>query len=59
MNLQKNFNYHKARQFGQLGTVKVIINSKVNQWLQDDRRLGDGKYSILVKKEFRMSEFKI
>lgn len=54
MNLQQNFNYHKARQFAQLGTVKVIINSKVTQWLQGHKRLGDGKYSILVKKEFKI-----
>lgn len=46
--LQQNFHYHKARQFAQLDKVKVIINPKVLQWLQDNKRLGDGKYPILI-----------
>ena len=48
--LQKNFHYHKARQFGQLDKVKVIIDPKVSQWLQGNKRLGDGKYSLLITK---------
>lgn len=53
--LQKNFHYHKARQFSQLGNVKVIINPEVSQWLPGNKRLGDGKYPILATKPLTLS----
>ncbi|PHV61255.1 GH3 family domain-containing protein [Cyanobacterium aponinum] len=53
--LQENFHYHKARQFGQLDRVKVIINPQVSQWLRGNKRLGDGKYPILVTKPLNLT----
>jgi len=57
--LQKNFHYHKARQFGQLGRVEVMIHKQIIQCLPGNKRLGDCKYPILGTKPLEPKQLQV
>ena len=51
--LQTNVHYHRARQFGQLGSLEAIVHKDAIQCFQRGKRLGDAKYPILAIEPFK------